>query len=73
MLLTVAIVYKLLGAPSRRALRGAMRSPLRLRRVVMAQAQRLADAAAAAAATARDAAVSVGPTTDEDTTPGVTR
>lgn len=55
-LLTVAIVYKLVGAPGRQAVRGAARSPLRLRRAVMAQAQRLGEAAAAAAASARDAA-----------------
>jgi hypothetical protein len=63
-LLTVAIVYKLLGVPSRRALRGAAGSPLRLRKAVMAQAQRLADAAAAAAASARDAAAAPSGGTD---------
>lgn len=55
LLFTIAVAYKLLGTPSRRALRGMARSPWRLRRAVMAQAQRLSDAAAAAAAGAREA------------------
>jgi hypothetical protein len=71
LLLTIAVLYKLLGAPSRRALRGVTRSPFRLRRAVLAQAQRLADAATAAAASARDAAAPSSATPDENTTPAV--
>ncbi|MGZ4168007.1 MAG: hypothetical protein ACXVFO_15175 [Solirubrobacteraceae bacterium] len=69
LLLTIAIVYKLVGVPGRRALREAARSPLRLRKAVMAQAERLGEAAAAAAASARDAASAAAPTTDPTTTP----
>jgi hypothetical protein len=72
LLLTIAVLYKLLGVPSRRALRGVTQSPFRLRRAVMAQAQRMADAAVAAAASARDAASAASPPTDEHTTPAAT-
>jgi hypothetical protein len=67
-LVTIAIAYKLLGAPSRRALRGAARSPLRLRKAVMAQAQRISDAAATAAARARDAADAASGSSESSTT-----
>ena len=55
-LLTLAIVFKLVGTPARRAARGIARSPFRLRAAVMAQAQRLGEVAAATAARARDTA-----------------
>ncbi|MFL5859337.1 MAG: hypothetical protein ACJ780_00935 [Solirubrobacteraceae bacterium] len=54
LLLTVAIAYKLVGGPARRAARGIARSPFRLRTAVMEQAQRMATAAAAAAARATE-------------------
>jgi len=49
LLIAAAIVYRLVGDPSRRALRGVARSPFRLRTAVMGQGQRLATAAAARA------------------------
>jgi hypothetical protein len=72
LLLTAAIVYKLLGVPSRRALRSAARSPMRLRRTVLAQGQRLSDAAAAAAAKAREAASAASDGSESTTTSAVT-
>jgi hypothetical protein len=69
LLFTIAVAYKLLGTPSRRALRGVARSPWRLRRAVMAQAQRLSDAAAAAAARARDAADAASSGSEPTTAP----
>lgn len=72
LLLTIAIVYKLLGAPGRRAARGVARSPFRLRTAVMGQAQRLGDMAAAAAARARDAAEAASSGSESTTEPAVT-
>jgi hypothetical protein len=72
MLLAIALAYKLVGTPTRRAMRGVARSPLRLRTAVMAQAQRLSDAAAAAAAKAREAASAASDGDESTTTPAVT-
>jgi hypothetical protein len=72
LLLTIAIVYKLVGTPGRRAARGIVQSPFRLRTAVMAQAQRLGEAAAAAAARARDAAQEASSGSESTSEPAVT-
>jgi hypothetical protein len=66
LLIAAAILYRLVGTPSRRAFRGVARAPFRLRTAVMGQGQRLASAAAERA---RQAAAERNP---ETPTTGVT-
>jgi hypothetical protein len=72
LLLTIAVAYKLIGVPTRRAMREVTRAPFRLRKAMLEQAQRLAEAASGAADAATVAArMAVGgasPTDEASTT-----
>ena len=70
LLLTIAVAYKLIGVPTRRAMREVTRAPFRLRKTMLEQAQRLAEAASRAADTAAAGRMPVGGAspTDEATT-----